>query len=487
MALDRHPQTAASTPAITGASATESHAAREAPRLSTGGAIPSVLADPGDAGGGGRASSASELAYAGHDMKLAADFDGVGGGDMIKNAFWKARYDGTTELFAAAEDDIRARMRARTTNDITIQFWVSCVRDLLWDMKKLHDNAAGRRHADVDVAMFRGQLDRCPVLTRGEKSFILGGFDALVAKGAPGQGVDHDDEPAAAPATADTAAPPPTLAGDPVWIDYLSNTTDATMTLDRATTFGEVVGDSVPGMVDAIIAKAKGHPIGYLTITGHGGSGGQDVGEHGEIDLTMSAADRAQLARLRPYFAPHAEVVLGGCEVGSGPRGEKFVSMLAGLWGVRVRAAVPFQRLFPGLEGTETIAEPDGNGGTRTETRESALNEAWRAQPGFSDDDDVVQVLDRTSDKTFAVYSVQARYRAAVVLMSGHTNAHEGDLIVKLFRTASAADRHELYRYLEGHAWAGDFRHGWVTDDDGLYNSLTDAQLAELRALLLAL
>jgi hypothetical protein len=148
---------------------------------------------------------------------------------------------------------------------------------------------------------------------------------------------------------------------------------------------------------------------------------------------------------------------------------------------------VPFQRLLPGLEGTETIAQPDGNGGTQVSTSESPFNEAWRAQPGMSDDDDVVRVLDRLSDKTFAVYTLQARYNAAVVLLSGHTSAHEGDLIVKLFRTASPADRHELYRYIEGHAWAGDFRHGWLTDDDGLYNSLSDAQLAELRGLLLAL
>lgn len=66
-------------------------------------------------------------------------------------------------------------------------------------------------------------------------------------------------------------------------------------------------------------------------------------------------------------------------------------------------------------------------------------------------------------------------------LLAGWTADDEGDRIVEMFETASSADRLALYRAIEGHAWSGDFRHGWTTTDDDLWDDLTDGQLARLK------
>jgi len=63
----------------------------------------------------------------------------------------------------------------------------------------------------------------------------------------------------------------------------------------------------------------------------------------------------------------------------------------------------------------------------------------------------------------------------------------EGAQVVRLFRTAKPAERPEIYRLVEGHAWTGDWIEGITVDDDDIYNGLTSDQLKELRDLINAM
>ena len=38
-----------------------------------------------------------------------------------------------------------------------------------------------------------------------------------------------------------------------------------------------------------------------------------------------------------------------------------------------------------------------------------------------------------------------------------------------------------LRRHIEEHEWSGDFKHGWLTADDRLWNNLDSAQIETLR------
>ncbi len=431
------------------------------------------------------------------DMRLTPDFDGVGGGNIIKNAFWKARYDGTLELLDVARAEMARRVAAletagRIPPKANYWVWPVALVNLAWDVKKLHDNLT---HADadfhVDVAAVRRQLERWPraLLAPDERRFILSGLDALVAQGAvrePAGGAGPDNTTAGGPPPTSRVAPHPavdhTLA--PVTIHYIANTPDIVIGLERALTFGEVVGGSIKELVDAVIAKANGHPIGILTITGHGMRGSQELGDRGDIDTTMSASELIELGRLHRYFAPGAQVVLHGCEVAAGKSGERLLHDLASLWRVQVRAGVSYQRLPPGLEGTEVSARAEGEWRVEMTTHESALNELSRVHPDpRSDGRAAARWQSKTLDAKRRV-PFDARYDVVIDLISGYTTENEGEIVLDVFQTASRTERRELYRLIEGHAWAGDFKHGWLADDDGLYNSLTTAQLARLRSLL---
>lgn len=55
---------------------------------------------------------------------------------------------------------------------------------------------------------------------------------------------------------------------------------------------------------------------------------------------------------------------------------------------------------------------------------------------------------------------------------------------MKLFETAPATERRTLYKYVEGHDWGGDFKQGWFTNDDALWNGLSTDQASQLKKLL---
>lgn len=69
-------------------------------------------------------------------------------------------------------------------------------------------------------------------------------------------------------------------------------------------------------------------------------------------------------------------------------------------------------------------------------------------------------------------------------LLDGYTAEDEGKLVVRIFETAPAGERRGMYRQIEGHDWAGDFKHGLLTTDDKLWDSLTSGQLTQLRGII---
>jgi hypothetical protein len=275
------------------------------------------------------------------------------------------------------------------------------------------------------------------------------------------------------------------IAGKPIDVDYISDTGDSTMALDRLLTIGEVGGNNVFEMVDVILGKAKGRPIRKLTITGHGSPGHQEIGRGGSLHTVMGGKEKDALGKLKGHFAPDAEVVLHGCQVAAGQAGEKLLTMLSQILGVPVRGGVAIQRLPPGIEGNEVTAAPDGKGGTKLRTNERFLHNTFINDNGsFSDDDEYRKYWEAEPDYRWEAAGVDDRYKAVKTWVNGYTSKAEGELILKMFRLAKSGDRKELYRLLEGHPWAGDFKHGLLTSDDALWNSLTTEQLGTLRKLM---
>ena len=60
----------------------------------------------------------------------------------------------------------------------------------------------------------------------------------------------------------------------------------------------------------------------------------------------------------------------------------------------------------------------------------------------------------------------------------------EEETVVKLFQATDSSDRAKLYQLVEGHSWNGDFKEGWLTWDDELYNSLSGSRLKKVRSLI---
>jgi hypothetical protein len=69
-------------------------------------------------------------------------------------------------------------------------------------------------------------------------------------------------------------------------------------------------------------------------------------------------------------------------------------------------------------------------------------------------------------------------------LLDGYTADDEGALVVRIFQTAPSGERRAMYRQIEGHDWTGEFRHGAFVSDDKLWNSLSRAQLDQLRGII---
>jgi hypothetical protein len=264
-----------------------------------------------------------------------------------------------------------------------------------------------------------------------------------------------------------------------VSVTYVSSETDLVSKIIRTTTFGEADGaEDIPGMVAAIIAKAGGKKIRRLTIDGHGSEGNQRISETASID----SGALGQLAPLRSHFTSDAVVHLGGCNVGGGPRGQELLTALARTWGVRVSASTSFERpLVPGIEGHNAIAGSDGT---------MQYDESWIAgfgrTTGPSDDNDTRASLDRIAKGPGGLGALQmpSRYRAVSRLLGGYTGDDDATWIMKLFETAPAGDRRTLYKYVEGHDWSGDFKQGWFTNDDALWNGLSTDQATQLKKLL---
>jgi hypothetical protein len=297
---------------------------------------------------------------------------------------------------------------------------------------------------------------------------------------------------AAAPETeaplsaSDRAFAPATTAvrGKPIDIDYIANTPDVVMVIERLFTIGEVTGSNVFDMIEGILAKAQGRPIRRLTITGHGSPGSQEIGTSGSLHNVMGPSEKRALGKLHAHFSPDAEVVLHGCEVAGGTAGEQLLVTLSQIWGVPVRGGVAPQRGLPGLEGNEVLAQPDAERGAKVRHFSSPLHSLATQTGSFTDDNDQRRLWESAPDYQWENASTDERYNAVKAWTGGYTSKHEGELIVKMFGTAKPADRKELYRLIEGHAWGGDFRHGILVSDDSLWNSLTSHQVETLRGLL---
>src|SRR4029079_7095664 len=129
-------------------------------------------------------------------------------------------------------------------------------------------------------------------------------------------------------------------------------------------------------------------------------------------------------------------------------------------------------------EGSVTTSVPTNNG-PRIEQDDAMTNEMWQENPIDDGDDDALAFVQNAKDGELAHVSLQGRYERAKKLLSGWTGTDEGEAIVTLFRSATPADRRELYRLLESHKWEGEFHNGVFADDDGLVNALTEPQLEE--------
>lgn len=119
--------------------------------------------------------------------------------------------------------------------------------------------------------------------------------------------------------------------------------------------------ESPRAAINGVLEQAKGKTIRSLKIVGHGRSGVQGLGEQRLAQVRFGVA----------YFAPGVEelgrvmddntiVTLGGCNVGSGEKGETLARGLAKLWGVEVRAADAAQRPGAnGMQGSVIACRPD--------------------------------------------------------------------------------------------------------------------------------
>lgn len=97
--------------------------------------------------------------------------------------------------------------------------------------------------------------------------------------------------------------------------------------------------DSLQALVDHAITRchATGRPIRRLTIAGHAGLPGCAAFGGTNHDCVfkgrLSAYQRLQLVRLRPYLARDAEIELRQCTTGSGKEGQALLTALHQLTG----------------------------------------------------------------------------------------------------------------------------------------------------------
>jgi len=116
-----------------------------------------------------------------------------------------------------------------------------------------------------------------------------------------------------------------------------------------------------------------------------------------------------------------------------------------------------------------------------------------KGQAFFNEDDAVMREINGEdgkggmSEKQLEGMTLEQKADRVRALAGGFWNwcgEDEGDTVVRLFRAAGAGERRTLYEMVEGHKWEGDFRHGWLTIDDDLWDSLSSSQLTTLRDLI---
>ena len=112
----------------------------------------------------------------------------------------------------------------------------------------------------------------------------------------------------------------------------------------------------------------------------------------------------------------------------------------------------------------------------------------WAPNYGLSSSsrDDQSLASAQELDRAHQLHGMTTRARVAYIneLLGGFTSESEAALVVRIFETAPAGERRPMYQQIEGHPWTGDFRHGLLVSDDRLWNSLSDSQLKQLRAII---
>lgn len=107
---------------------------------------------------------------------------------------------------------------------------------------------------------------------------------------------------------------------------------------------------------------------------------------------------------------------------------------------------------------------------------------------GHDEDDNAMEYYEEAKDKD-ALDTLSTEQRSGLIkpIVSGFFNYVSDDeeaAVMRLFETAPADQRPVIYEQVEGHAWTGDFIHGfWVSDDD-LWDALSGANLKKLRRLI---
>jgi hypothetical protein len=131
---------------------------------------------------------------------------------------------------------------------------------------------------------------------------------------------------------------------------------------------------AVGQVVSDIMRRAETQgSIGLLRFHGHGApgmmniaAGKQSMFQHQSgISLSNLSGTKAELCRLKPYFAKNGRVEFHGCNVAEGPDGQSFLLQLAKIFGVPVSAGTQSQygggaKQFK-FEGPVHTAKPDGS------------------------------------------------------------------------------------------------------------------------------
>jgi Domain of unknown function (DUF4157) len=107
---------------------------------------------------------------------------------------------------------------------------------------------------------------------------------------------------------------------------------------------------------------------------------------------------------------------------------------------------------------------------------------------GHDEDDLSMEYIAKVEkDKELKKLTLEQRARLIKNIIEGLLSVvyeDEEEAVVKLFETTLAQDRKTLYKMVEGHSWEGDFKEGWFTWDDELYDALEGDRLSRVRELI---